>query len=303
MEHATLSAEDRQVRFAGWVGLVFNLALAGAKLAAGVVGHSQAVVADAVHSLSDAVTDVAIIAGVRYWSQPADDRHPHGHRRIETMVAAAIGGVLAAIAVGLGWEAIRGLGRPVSVPRGIALGAAVLSIVVKEWLFQWTRAVGRQADSTALIANAWHHRTDAMSSVPAAIAVGVAMLDPRLAVVDRIGALVVCFIILYAAWRIVAPAIAQLADAAAPEGDRQRIEQLALGVRGVMSAHALRTRQVGSKLAVDLHVEVDAGLSVAEGYRIGQEVRRELLEFGPGVADVLVQVEPYRRSDTTAIQN
>lgn len=294
---ATLTIEDRRVRSAGWIGLILNLVLSAAKLAAGLVGRSQAVVADAVHSLSDAVTDVAIIAGVRFWSRPADDRHPHGHRRIETIVTAMIGAVLAAIAIGLGWEAVRALGRPVAVPRGLALGAALLSIVVKEWLFRWTRAVGRRADSPALIANAWHHRTDALSSIPAALAVGVAMIDPRLAVVDRVGALVVCAIILYAAWRIMMPAVAQLADTAAPEEDRQRLEQLAVGVDGVLSAHALRTRYVGSKLAVDLHVEVDARLSVGEGYRIGQRVRRELIDRGPRVSDVLVQIEPYARPD------
>jgi cation diffusion facilitator family transporter len=176
----------------------------------------------------------------------------------------------------------------------VALTAALGSIAVKEALYQWTAGVGRRTGSQALVANAWHHRSDALSSIPAAISVTAALIDPRLAVVDRIGAVVVCLFIFHASWRIVTPAIAQLIDAAAPEADRQRIEQIAVGVNGVVSAHALRTRYVGSELAVDLHVEVDAGLSVSDGYGIGQEVRRQLISDGPNVVDVLVQVEPYR---------
>jgi cation diffusion facilitator family transporter len=284
-----------RVRFAGWVGLISNLGLAAAKLAAGIVGHSQAVVADGVHSLTDLVTDLAVIVGVGVWSKPADLDHPHGHGRIETLVTVIIGSLLAAIAIGLFWEAVLGGGHPgEGTPGVIALVAVLLSIVTKEILFRWTRAVGVRVNSQALVANAWHHRSDALSSIPASVAVAVAVINPRLVVVDRIGAVVVCVFIFHAAWKIVSSAIAQLVDAGAPEVDRQRIEQIALGVSGVMSAHALRTRYVGPELAVDLHIEVDASLTVADGFEIAQEVRRQLIEEGPSVADALVQVEPYR---------
>jgi len=283
------------VRFAGWVGMVCNLGLAVIKLAAGIVGHSHALVADAVHSLTDLVTDVAVIIGVGAWSKPADDRHPHGHGRIETIITVMIGSLLAAVAVGIFWDALLGNEHdPTGPPTVVALIAALASIVTKETLFWWTRAVGTRVNSQALVANAWHHRSDALSSIPAAIAVAVAVVKPGWAVVDRIGAVVVCVFIFHAGWRIVSPAIAQLVDAAAPEVDRQRIEQIALAVGGVISAHALRTRYVGPELAVDLHVEVDASLSVGAGYEIGQEVRRQLIADGPNVIDALVQVEPYR---------
>jgi cation diffusion facilitator family transporter len=286
------------------VGLVSNLALTVVKGVAGVIGNSHAVVADAVHSLTDIVTDIAIIAGVRYWSQPADDRHPHGHHRIETLVTLAIGLLLAGVAAGIALEAIRGSHLLAEGgPSTIALVAALLSLVAKEVLYRWTVAIGRRVDSPAVVANAWHHRSDALSSIPAALSVAVALAVPGWAFVDRIGAVVVCLFILYAACKIALPALAELVDTAAPEEDRQRIEQIALAVSGVISAHALRTRHVGPKLAVDLHVEVDAGLTVAEGYRIGQTVRRQLLESGPNVADVLVQVEPYRRDNTSAPRN
>jgi cation diffusion facilitator family transporter len=294
VEQVTTAETVGEVRFAGWVGLVCNVALAAFKLTAGIVGHSYALVADAVHSLTDLVTDVAVIVGVGAWSKPADDRHPHGHGRIETIVTVMIGSVLAAVAVGIFWDAVLGRDHyPDDSPSLVALIAALVSIVTKETLFWWTRAVGTRVNSQALVANAWHHRSDALSSIPAAIAVAVAVVDPRLMVVDRIGAVVVCLFIFHAGWKIVSPAIAQLVDAAAPEVDRQRIEQIALGIRGVMSAHELRSRYVGSELAVDLHVEVEASLSVAAGYEIGQEVRRQLISDGPNVVDALVQVEPH----------
>jgi cation diffusion facilitator family transporter len=286
------SAKDR-IWFVGWVGLFANLALAAIKMAAGVVGHSHAVVADAIHSLSDLVTDVALLAGVQFWSKPADERHPHGHQRIETLVTVLIGASLGVVALGLMWDAVvGGHGGRSLTPTPVALAAAVLSIVVKEVLCRWTLAEGRRVDSPALIANAWHHRSDSLSSVPAALAVAVAVAAPEFAFVDRIGALVVCIFILFAAGRILAPALSQLIDTGAPREDRRRIRQLALGVAGVEDAHAIRTRYVGSTLAVDLHVEVNAELSVEEGHAIGEAVRQRLLDQGPKVADVLVHVEP-----------
>ena len=284
-----------RVRQVGWVGLLCNLLLAAAKAAAGIFGHSQAVLADALHSLTDAVTDIAVILGVRYWSAPADEDHPHGHGRIETLVTVVIGLAIGAVAVGMGFEAIRGLRHePESNPAGIALGVAVLSIAVKEILYRWTAAVGRQVNSPALEANAWHHRSDAISSIPAAIAVAVSIIAPEWAVVDRVGAVVVCLLILQASWRILGPAINQLIDAAAPVGDRRRIEEIAITVDGVEAAHAVRTRYIGAKLAVDLHVEVDDGLSVGDGHAIALAVRRAIVEEGPNVVDALVQIEPHR---------
>lgn len=288
------TAQSR-VRTVGWVGLVVNLLLAAAKAAAGVLGHSQAVLADAVHSLSDTVTDVAVILGVRFWSAPADENHPHGHGRIETLITVIIGLAVGGVALGMGIEAVRGLrSHSTALPSTIALVAALGSILVKEVLYRWTAMVGREVRSPALVANAWHHRSDAISSVPAAAAVAVSLIAPQWAVVDRVGAVIVCLLILQVAWRILRPALDQLVDAGAPADDRLRIESLALEVDGVEAAHAVRTRYVGASLAVDLHVEVDGGLSVAEGHQIALAVRRRLVRDGPNVADALVQIEPYR---------
>jgi cation diffusion facilitator family transporter len=236
-----------------------------------------------------------VILGVRYWTAPADDDHPHGHGRIETLITVVIGLAIGAVAIGMGTQAIRGLRHgPGVAPSGIALVVAMISIVVKEILYRWTARVGREVRSPALVANAWHHRSDAISSIPAAVAVAVTLIDPEWAVVDRVGAVVVCLLILQASWHILRPALDQLIDAGAPAADRRRIEELALQVDGVESAHAVRTRYVGADLAVDLHVEVDGGLSVAEGHVIAAAVRRKLLEEGPNVNDAVVQIEPHR---------
>ena len=288
------SASSRVSRV-GWVGLLCNLLLTAAKAAAGILGHSQAVLADALHSFTDLGTDIAVILGVRYWTAPADEDHPHGHGRIETLVTVVIGLAIGAVAIGIATRAIRGLRHaPETTPSGIALLVALLSIVVKEILYQWSARVGRAVRSPALVANAWHHRSDAISSIPAAVAVAVTLIDPEWAVVDRVGAIVVCLLILQASWHILRPALDQLIDAGAPAADRRLIEELALQIDGVESAHAVRTRYVGADLAVDMHVEVDGGLSVAEGHRIAVAVRRKLLDEGPSVHDALVQIEPHR---------
>ncbi len=291
----TPGSSEALVLRAAWVGLVVNVLLTIAKFVGGVLGHSQAVVADAVHSLSDLVTDVAVIVGVHFWSAPADADHPHGHARIETLVTVAIGLALAAVGIALGWEALRGLRGPThGHPGVIALVAAVVSIISKEILFRWTAVVGRTADSPALVANAWHHRSDALSSIPAALAVAVSLARPQWSAVDHVGAAIVCLFILQASWRIAVPAIGQLIDQGAPEAESRALERLASNIDGVHNAHALRTRYTGAKLAVDLHIEVDGELSVAAGHRIAQQVQRELLSKGPDVIDVVVQVEPYR---------
>mgnify|MGYP001828797890 CR=1 FL=1 len=290
-----MTSASSRVSRVGWVGLLCNLLLAAAKAGAGILGHSQALLADALHSLTDSVTDIAVIFGVRYWTAPADEDHQHGHGRNETLITVVIGLAIGAVASGMGTQAMRGLRHgPEVAPTWIALVVALGSIVIKEILYRWSARVGREERSPALVATAWHHRSDAISSIPAAAAVAVTLIDPEWAVVDRVGAVVVCLLILQASWRILRPALDQLIDAGAPAADRRRIEELALQVDGVESAHAVRTRYVGADLAVDLHVEVDGGLSVAEGHVIAVAVRRKLLEEGPHVNDALVQIEPQR---------
>ncbi|MEN8162894.1 MAG: cation diffusion facilitator family transporter [Acidobacteriota bacterium] len=292
----------RTVQRATIVGLIANIILAVGKVGAGIIGSSAAVVADGLHSFTDLVTDLVLLVGTRLWAQPPDEDHPHGHRRIETLITAFIGFSLAAAGIGLGWNAFEHLQEPRSVvPTALALGAALVSVFSKEWLYQWTRGQASQADSPALMANAWHHRSDAFSSVPAVLAVGAAMVFPAYAWVDRLGALVVCVFILSAAWGIFHPALQQLVDAGAPADVRDRIGTMALEVEGVVAAHALRTRYIGPKVAVDLHVEVDGGLTVTQGFAIARAVKRHLLANGPSVGDVVIQVEPVKEGQSSQL--
>jgi cation diffusion facilitator family transporter len=286
------------VRKVTWIGFVINISLAALKLVCGVLGRSQAVVADAVHSLSDCATDVAILVGVRYWIKPPDDCHPHGHRRIETVVTVLIGVSLAGVAIGLGFRAIATLLAPNGgTPGWIALVAAGISIVTKEALYRWTVIVGRRVKSSAVVANAWHHRSDAFSSIPAFIAVGGALLIPAWTWLDHLGAIVVSLFILHSAFAILRPAYNELIDAGAPALVRRALTALAEGVPGVREVHGLRTRFLGDRLHVDLHVQVDPQLTVQEGHVIGGKVKYKLLHEGPEVADVLVHLEPFEEGN------
>ncbi len=274
-------------------GLITNILLSAAKLSGGILASSQAVAADGVHSLSDCVTDIVILLGVRYWSQPPDESHPYGHQRIETIITAFIGLALAGTAVGLGWHAVTSITDPATEGPGVAaLVASLLSVVVKEILFRWTRRAGDRVGSSALVANAWHHRSDAISSVPVVAAVIAARIDPTLAFLDGVGALVVSAFILFAAWRIVAPAMGQLADRSAPPADVAKIANIVAQVDGVTDVHRLRTRFGGSWLQVDMHITVEGSLSVTEGHDIATKVQRRVMSEGPGVVDVVVHVEP-----------
>ena len=276
-----------------WVGIVVNLGLSGLKFWVGILGGSQAVVADAVHSLSDLTTDFAIIFGARYWSAPADEKHPYGHLRIETLVTAFIGLLLMGSAFGITYHAIRNLlqGTP-GQPAWIALIGAAGSVLIKELLYRWTINVGQRVKSSAVIANAWHHRSDAISSLPAAIAVALAALNPRLAFIDNLGAFIVSIFILKVGWNITKSALRALSDESAPQKDLDQIYALAREVAGVESVHAVRTRNLGARLHVDLHIEVDGNLTVRRGHDISEDVKRQLIENGPDVIDVVVHLEP-----------
>ncbi|HOO57126.1 MAG TPA: cation diffusion facilitator family transporter [bacterium] len=278
------------------VGLIINILLSAIKFAAGTVGSSNALIADAVHSLSDTATDLAILVGVRFWSLPPDREHPYGHRRIETLITFFIGLSLAAVAVGL---IINSLSAEHSnrhnQPELIALLGALLSIVVKELLYRWTFIKGKSIKSTAVMANAWHHRSDGLSSIPAAIAITGAMINPSWAFLDHIGAIIVSVMIIQAAWRIGWPAIQQLIDAGASPETIKKIENIAISSEGVKSVHKIRSRNIGSGLQIDLHVKVDPQLTVSEGHDIASAVKYSLLESDMDILDVITHIEPCSR--------
>ncbi len=285
---------NRTILTVTWTGLVANLVLSVLKALGGWLGHSQALIADAVHSLSDLSTDLAIIIGVRFWSRPADESHPHGHRRLETMITLSIGILLFTVGGGLLWHAVTSMHIGARTPIGMpALLVAVISIISKEVLYRWTFSRGRKVRSMALMANAWHHRTDALSSIPVAIAVGVALVKPDWGFLDHVGAAVVSIFIFQAALKIILPSLNKLADASAPKELVESIETVASAYPGVRHVHNIRTRYIGCMdLAADFHIEVDGDLTVRDGHDISEKVRQNIIDKLDEVTDVVVHLEP-----------
>ena len=283
-----------RIRRTAFAGLFMNLFLSGAKLAAGFIGFSHALVADGMHSLSDCFTDIAVLVGVRFWTRPSDEDHPHGHARIETLVAGSVGAVIMLTGVFIAWKSFRGVIDPSSVQVGwIAFWIASISVVSKEFLYRWTIRESRRLRSAALAANAWHHRSDCLSSIPVAVVVLATKLDPSLSYLDGIAGGLVSVLVLRAGYRITRPAIRQLTDTAAPKEICDELLETALAVPGVRGVHDIRTRFQGEGIQADLHVVVDGGLTVAEAFRITTEVEERLYSQGPGVVDVLVRLEPW----------
>ncbi len=283
----------KYIRKVTWTGLFVNLALSMLKFAAGFWGHSQAVIADALHSFSDSTTDIAVIIGSYFWSRPPDDTHQHGHHRVETFITFFIGFILLLAGIGIGWNAIITLHetdtRP---PSWIAAMAAAISIIVKEILYRWTSRASKRVKSTALAANAWHHRLDAISSIPILIAVTGAILMPAWAFLDHAGAIIVSIFIVQAAIRILWPIFREILDVAAPEEICKQIEAICLDHEGVKEVHKIRTRYIGMNLQADLHIIVDGATTVFDGHHISGSVKDKILKNVPAVIDVLIHIEP-----------
>jgi cation diffusion facilitator family transporter len=284
---------DKYVRKVTLIGLLVNLFLSGLKFAAGFYGRSQALVADAIHSLTDTTTDIAVIAGSHYWDRPPDEDHPYGHQRLETLVGVFIGIMLAAAGAGIGWKAISTLHeKHVSHPGWIAVLAALVSIVTKEILYRWTASAGKRVKSPAMAANAWHHRTDAISSMPVLVAVGGAKVFPSWSFLDHVGAAVVSIFILHAAIKIIWPGISELIDVGAPKEIQKRIYTVASKNNRVEEVHKIRTRYISTSIQVDMHIVVEGEISVREGHDIADDVRDSIIDEIAEVVDVVVHVDP-----------
>ncbi len=273
--------------------LLLNLLLSAVKLIVGLVGNSQALVADGMHSLSDCASDIGILVGVRFWSAPADEEHPFGHWRIEALVTIAMGLSLTGIAIALvlrAWHTVQGGTQ--TPPSWFTLLAALLTIALKEWMYRWTIRQAEHHHSSALAANAWHQRSDALSSIPAAAAITGAIAYPEVAFLDPLGALVVSGFVLYAALRILQKACADIMDESLPRAQRKEIADVVLATEGVTGTHEIRTRRVGPGFYLDLHVLVPGHLTVQHGHDIAETVRTALLARTFRLLDVVVHIEP-----------
>jgi cation diffusion facilitator family transporter len=291
------AAREQVVRKVTWIGLFVNLFLAAIKFTAGIMGKSQALVADAIHSLTDLTTDAAVIAGSHYWERPPDDDHPYGHKRLETLVTVFIAIMLAAAGIGIGWKAVSTLHQKSVVPPGwIALLAALVSIICKESIYRWTARTGKRLKSAALAANAWHHRTDALSSLPVLIAIGGAKVFPSWSFLDRLGAVVVSIFIIHASFKIVWPALGELIDAGAPAEIRKKISEIAYKNENVLQVHDIRTRYISTSIQVEFHIVVEGLLTVRQGHAIADDVRDRIIAEIPEIVGVIVHVDPPEKA-------
>ena len=295
-----MQPRDRRIYRITLAGSIVNVVLLVFKFAAGILGHSAAMIADAIHSLSDFLTDIIVIVFVRLSSKPADHDHDYGHGKYETLATSVIGLALAVVAVLIGWDGIEKIvdalqGNRLESPGIIALWAALLSITLKEWIFRATRKVANEVKSKALEANAWHHRSDALSSVGTAIGIGGAvMLGDGWAILDPIAAIVVCVLIIVTAFRIIRQSSGELLEESLPEETEDRIEQIVYQDTLVSDIHKLHTRRIGNIIAIEMHLRMPAGITLAESHVHATAIEQSLkTEFGKGT-HIMLHIEPTK---------
>jgi cation diffusion facilitator family transporter len=287
-----MDSRYREVRRVTLIGSLIDLLLGVAKILVGVAAQSQALIADGVHSLSDLGTDFMVLFAARQSHREADEEHPYGHGRIETVTTVALGVALTAVAVGIGWDAGRRLLEPELLlhPGWPALVVALLSVVAKEAIYHYTVRAGRRLRSNMLIANAWHSRSDAISSI--VVVIGVAGVMAGWPYLDALAAVTVALMIAKIGWDLLWKSIKELIDTSLETEQVENIGQEILDVDGVRAMHMLRTRRSGSDALVDVHIQVDPALSVSEGHQIGETVRTRLLARDDEVTDVTVHIDP-----------
>jgi cation diffusion facilitator family transporter len=290
-----MSAE-RRITF---VSLWTNVALTALKFAAGLFGHSQAMIADAVHSLSDFATDLAVLIGLRFSSKPRDDDHAYGHGKYETIAAAIVGLALGYVALRIAGDAITRIfsavnGNSIPTPSIYAFWAAVVSIGVKEVLFQVTRRVAQATGSASVMANAWHHRSDALSSLATAGGVGAAaLLGENWRILDPIAALFVSLFLLRVGWRIIREQLGDLTDQNLDPAICEEILKMAQGIEGIVEPHNLRTRMVGRHPVIDLHIRMREDMPLKEAHDLATSLEHALQDrFGKETIANL-HLEPY----------
>lgn len=286
-------------------GSIVNLLLLTGKFAAGILGNSAAMIADAVHSLSDFLTDIIVIAMVRLSNKPADCDHDYGHGKYETVASSIIGVALVVVGVMIGWDGIKKIAaffndEPQQSPEIIALVAAIASIALKEWLFRVTRRVAKAVNSPALEANAWHHRSDAFSSIGTAIGIGGAvLLGGKWAVLDAIAAVVVSVMIITAAMRMLRRASGELLEESLPKATEDRITAIVYQDPMVHDIHNLYTRRIGNSIAIEMHLRLPGSITLEEAHKHTTEIERSLrLEFGKAT-HIMLHMEPDKPKGAT----
>ena len=281
-----------EIRRLTLIGGVLDLFLGFVKVLVGYIGNSQALIADGIHSLSDLITDILVLVATKQSAQAADEGHPYGHDRIQTLVSLALAGSLGIIAIVIAWDAVIRIVSPESLlqPGFWPLAVAAISVVSKEGYFQYVVRHPSTATSRMLYANAWHSRSDALSSL--AVIVGVGGVLAGFAWADAFAAIVVAGLLLVVAYRIGREGAEELIDSAASPVLNANMRKTILSIEGVRDSHELRTRRMADKVLADVHIRVDPLISVSEGHRIGDEVMDALKTRFPEVGDVVVHIDP-----------
>ena len=281
-------------------GSIVNALLLILKFAAGIIGHSAAMIADAVHSLSDFITDIVVIAFVRLSSKPADKNHAYGHGKYETIATSIIGLALMAVAVKLGWDGIRKIlhvirGGELQSPGIIALIAAITSIIAKEWIYRVTHRVARQVESQALEANSWHHRSDAFSSIGTAIGIGGAVaLGSRWTILDPIAAVIVSIMISITALKLIRKSSGELLEESLPQETEQQIVDIVYQDPLVTDVHRLHTRRIGNIIAIEMHLRLPKDITLEQAHTHATAIERHLRDtFGSGT-HIMLHIEPTK---------
>lgn len=282
------------------LGMFVNMALFIFKLVAGIVGRSGAMIADAVHSASDFATDIVVLAFVRISSKPRDDNHKWGHGKYETLASLIIGVALFAVGVEIFIESAEKIkavanGEVLPRPGAIALIAAAASIIAKELLYQYSIRIGRKLESPSVVANAWHHRSDALSSIGALLGIGAAyLLGEKWRIADPIAAIVVAALIIKVAIDLCRASLAELLEKSLPHETEEEILSIISSTPKVYNPHNLRTRRIGANIAIEVHIRVDGAMSVQDSHEISRDIERTLrARFGEQTA-VAIHIEPRK---------
>lgn len=281
-------------------GSIINILLLAFKFAAGILGHSAAMIADAIHSLTDFVTDAIVLVFVRLGSKPTDRDHDYGHGKYETLASAIIGVSLLVVGMMICYSGVTKTyhamcGEPLQQPGFIALAAAVASVVLKEWAYRFTVRVGRRCHSEAVVANAWHHRSDALSSVGTTVGIGGAIiLGEKWAVLDPLTAIVVSFFIMKAAWSVLSKAVGELTDGSLPKETEDEIESIVSEDNEVSVVHNLCTRRIGNRIAIEMHVRMPGETSLYEAHHHATEIEHRLKQRFGADTHISIHLEPVK---------
>lgn len=291
---------EREIQKVTLVGSAGNIALLIFKFIAGFVGHSSAMIADAVHSLSDFVTDIIVLVFVSVSAKPQDRSHDYGHGKFETIATFFIGLALIAAAIGIIVSGVMALidwagGADLKAPGQLALWAALLSIVVKEVLYQYTVYKGKRLNSQAVVANAWHHRSDAFSSIAAAIGIGGSiLLGDRWTVLDPIASIVVGLFLVNVAMGLLRTSISELTEGSLPQETEQEIEDIITSFPEISEPHNMRTRRIGNHIAIEAHIRMDGNMPLRDVHNITSQVEQRLKERFGNETHITLHMEPVK---------